>query len=55
MDIAIRPFRTVVEGVVFGLVTEAHGVDEDGEHDWAAELHPDRLEFSAPWDGAYDT
>lgn len=48
-DIAIRPFRITVDGVLFGLLT---GVDE-GEA-WA-ELYPDRLGFSEPWDGTYDT
>ncbi|MCX4804428.1 hypothetical protein ACFWWM_16865 [Streptomyces sp. NPDC058682] len=53
-DIAIQPFRLTVDGVVFGLITECRADDEDGEHDWA-ELHPDRLGFSAPWNGEYDT
>ncbi|MFJ8010932.1 hypothetical protein [Streptomyces sp. NPDC096339] len=53
-DIAIRPFQLTVDGVVFGLVTECHAEDEEGEHDWA-ELYPDRLGFSAPWNGEYDT
>ncbi|MFF4010686.1 hypothetical protein [Streptomyces sp. NPDC001717] len=53
-DIAIRPFRITVDGVLFGLVTECHGEEEDGEEDWA-ELYPDQLGFSAPWDGTYDT
>lgn len=53
-DIAIRPFQVTVDGVVFGLITECHAEDEDGEHDWA-ELYPDRLGFSAPRNGAYDT
>ncbi|WP_445270320.1 hypothetical protein [Streptomyces sp. DSM 41634] len=53
-DIAIKPFQLTVDGVVFGLITECHAEDEDGEHDWA-ELHPDRLGFSAPWNGEYDT
>lgn len=48
-DIAIRPFQLTVDGVRFGLVT---GVDE-GEA-WA-ELYPDGLGFSEPWDGTYDT
>lgn len=47
-DIAIRPFQLTVDGVRFGLVT---GVDE-GEA-WA-ELYPDGLGFSEPWDGTYD-
>ncbi|WP_405717361.1 hypothetical protein [Streptomyces sp. NBC_00046] len=54
-DIAIRPFRLTVDGVLFGLVVE-HRDDEDsdGEDDWA-ELYPDQLGFYAPWDGQYDT
>ncbi|MER7599590.1 hypothetical protein ABT398_37340, partial [Streptomyces hydrogenans] len=28
--------------------------DGEGDDDWA-ELYPDRLGFSAPWDGRYDT
>lgn len=48
-DIAIRPFSAEYLGVNFGLVVEdGHGTD------WA-ELYPDRLGFSAPWDGQYDT
>lgn len=53
-DIAVRPFQLTVDGVLFGLVTECHAEDEDGEEDWA-ELYPDRLGFSAPWDGTYST
>ncbi|MFG2697152.1 hypothetical protein [Kitasatospora sp. NPDC048407] len=53
-DIAIRPFRVTVDGVLFGLVTECHADDADGEEDWA-ELYPDGLGFSAPWNGGYDT
>ncbi|WP_326768391.1 hypothetical protein OG978_31230 [Streptomyces sp. NBC_01591] len=56
-DIAIRPFRLTVDGVLFGLVVERHDDgDESGEDedDWA-ELYPDRLGFYAPWDGQYDT
>jgi formate hydrogenlyase regulatory protein HycA len=53
-DIAIQPFRLIVDGVVFGLITECHAEDEDGEDDWA-ELYPDRLGFSAPWNGEYDS
>lgn len=51
-DIAIRPFRLTVDGVLFGLLTERHA--EDGDVDWA-ELRPDGLGFSAPWNGEYDT
>lgn len=53
-DIAIRPFRLTVDGVLFGLVTECPAEDQDGEED-RAELYPDGLSFSAPWDGRYDT
>ncbi|KAB1984228.1 hypothetical protein [Streptomyces triticiradicis] len=53
-DIAVQPFQLTFDGVVFGLITECHAEDEDGEHDWA-ELYPDRLGFSAPWNGEYDT
>ncbi|MFE9103737.1 hypothetical protein [Actinomadura geliboluensis] len=52
-DIGIRPFRVTADGVVFGLVIEQHGEDEN-EDDWA-ELYPDSLGFSAPWDGEYST
>jgi hypothetical protein len=48
-DIAIRPFRLEVDGVVFGLVV---GGDEESE--WAT-LEPDDLLFSVPWDGSYST
>ena len=48
-DIAIRPFRLTVDGVLFGLVPR----EDEGEA-WA-ELYPDRLGFSEPWDGTYDT
>ncbi|MEU9317799.1 hypothetical protein [Streptomyces sp. NPDC048295] len=62
-DIAIRPFRLMVDDVLFGLVVERHDGGEDGhendevdehEDEWA-ELHPDGLGFYAPWDGQYDT
>lgn len=52
-DIAIRPFQVIVDGVTFGLIIERHEEGE-GEDDWA-ELYPDRLGFSAPWDGRYGT
>ncbi|MEU3653694.1 hypothetical protein AB0E67_12855 [Streptomyces sp. NPDC032161] len=52
-DIAVRPFRLTVDGVLFGLVTERHEAG-DGEHD-RAELLPDGLGFGASWDGLYDT
>jgi formate hydrogenlyase regulatory protein HycA len=53
-NIAIRPFRLTVGGVLFGLVTECHDDDGDGEDDWA-ELYPDGLGFTSPWNGEYDT
>ncbi|WP_282692631.1 hypothetical protein [Streptomyces sp. CC208A] len=52
-DIAVAPFAVRFEGALFGLVVEDHG--EDGETEEWAELHPDGLGFSAPWDGEYDT
>jgi hypothetical protein len=52
-DIAIRPFRLNVDGVIFGLIV--HGEHED-EDDWArVQLLPDGLVFHEPWDGRYDT
>jgi hypothetical protein len=48
-DIAIRPFRLEVDGLVFGLV-----VGGDEEYAWAT-LEPDDLFFSMPWDGSYST
>jgi formate hydrogenlyase regulatory protein HycA len=48
-DIAVRPFRRVLDGVLFGLLVES---EEEGD-EWA-ELHPDRLGFGPPWDGAHD-
>ncbi|MCX5380303.1 hypothetical protein [Streptomyces sp. NBC_00091] len=54
-DIAIRPFRLTADGVLFGLVTECRAEDgEEDEEDWA-ELHPEGLGFSAPWNGECDT
>lgn len=52
-DIKIRPFQVVHDDVLFGLIVERHGEDED-EGDWA-ELYPDRLGFHEPWNGGYDT
>ncbi|MEU8803868.1 hypothetical protein [Spirillospora sp. NPDC048819] len=52
-DIGIRPFQLTVDDVLFGLVIEQHGENED-EDDWA-ELYPDRLGFCPPWDGEYST
>ncbi|MDP9793483.1 formate hydrogenlyase regulatory protein HycA [Catenuloplanes nepalensis] len=45
-DIAVQPFRFEHDGVVFALVDESdeHGVP------WA-ELYPDRLGFTEPWNG----
>ncbi|MEV0893805.1 hypothetical protein [Promicromonospora sp. NPDC050262] len=52
-DIAIRPFQVEFDQVSFGLVIEQHG-DDETEDNWA-ELYPDQLGFSEPWDGIYDT
>ena len=49
-DIAIRPFTLTHDGVTFGLIDES-GPDRGS---WA-ELYPDRLGFSDPWDGTYST
>ena len=49
-DIAIRPFTVTHDGVTFGLIDES-GSDR---RDWA-ELYPDRLGFTDPWDGTYST
>ncbi|GAA3526571.1 hypothetical protein GCM10022419_001590 [Nonomuraea rosea] len=48
-DIAIRPFRHLHDGVVFGLVIETF---EGEDH---AEFYPNRIGFYDPWDGSYDT
>ncbi len=55
-DIKIRPFEFTYDGIRFGLILESHGEysAEAEELDWA-ELYPDRLGFSAPWDGSYAT
>ncbi|MFE7531711.1 hypothetical protein ACFU7Y_39320 [Kitasatospora sp. NPDC057542] len=55
-DIKIAPFAEHCEGVLFGLVLECHGEYAEGEEqdDWA-EFYPNRLGFSAPWDGSCDT
>ncbi|MFF8805716.1 hypothetical protein [Streptomyces omiyaensis] len=50
-SIAVAPFAVRYEGTPFGLVVDAH---EGGPREWA-ELHPDGLGFSAPWDGTHDT
>ncbi|MEU3219117.1 hypothetical protein [Streptomyces sp. NPDC006971] len=52
-DIAVRPFRPLVDGVLSGPVTERHEAG-DGEDD-RAELLPEGLGFGASWDGPYDT
>lgn len=49
-DIAIRPFREHHDGVTFGLID----VSGSRRGDWA-ELYPDRLGFTEPWDGSYST
>ncbi|MER7419771.1 hypothetical protein ABT346_23830 [Micromonospora peucetia] len=54
-DIAVQLFQTRQEGTLFGLVDESGDRASDGSHvDWV-ELYPDRLGFSEPWDGLYDT
>jgi hypothetical protein len=50
-NIKIKPFQAEFQGVLFGLVDESE--ERDGEP-WF-ELYPDRLGFSEPWHGAYDT
>jgi formate hydrogenlyase regulatory protein HycA len=54
--IAVAPFSVTHENVLFGLVVESQGEYPEGEEqdDWA-ELYPDGLGFSSPWDGLYDT
>ncbi len=52
-DIAVRPFQVEFDQVSFGLMIEQHGEDET-EDNWV-ELYPDRLGFSEPWNGIYDT
>ena len=49
-DIAIRPFTLTHDGVTFGLIDES-----DTDRGSWAELYPDRLGFSDPWDGTYST
>lgn len=49
-DIAICPFSLAYDGVTFGLIDES----SPGRGSWA-ELYPDRLGFSDPWDGTYST
>ncbi|MFC5005451.1 hypothetical protein ACFPIJ_47430 [Dactylosporangium cerinum] len=49
-DIAIQPFSLAYDGVRFGLIDESSA----DRGDWA-ELYPDRLGFTHPWNGAYST
>jgi hypothetical protein len=49
-DIAIKPFTVTYDGVTFGLINES--APDRGS--WA-ELYPDRLGFTDPWDGTYST
>jgi formate hydrogenlyase regulatory protein HycA len=49
-DIAIRPFRVDLDGIVFGLIEET----EPERGPWF-ELHPDGYGFAPPWDGTYST
>jgi formate hydrogenlyase regulatory protein HycA len=47
-DIEVKPFQTVIDGVVFGLVP-------DEEHE-TVELEPSStISFQEPWDGEYYT
>ena len=48
-DIAIRPFRLDVQGIVFGLIDES--ARNEGE---TFVLYPGGLTFQAPWYGTYD-
>lgn len=45
-DIAIRPLDVTCDGVTFGLIDES-GPDRSSR----AELYPDGMGFSDPWDG----
>lgn len=49
-DIAIRPFRVDLDGIVFGLINES--APDRGP--WA-ELYPDGFGFAPPWNGEYST
>lgn len=49
-DIAIRPFTVTYDGVTFGLIDES----APDRGNWA-ELYPDRLGFTDPWDGTCST
>ncbi|WP_151998165.1 MULTISPECIES: hypothetical protein [unclassified Imperialibacter] len=47
-DIAVKPFKTIIDGVEFGLIP-----DDETE---SIELQPSStIAFSEPWDGEYDT
>lgn len=47
-DIEVKPFQTVIDGVVFGLVPNE-------EHE-TVDLEPSStISFQAPWDGEYYT
>ncbi|GAB7046190.1 hypothetical protein [Catenuloplanes indicus] len=49
-NIAVRPFRFEHDGVLFALVDES----DERRGPWA-ELYPDRLGFTEPWNGTYTT
>jgi hypothetical protein len=49
-DIAIRPFTLTYDGVTFGPIDES----APSRGNWA-EMYPDGLGFSDPWDGTYST
>jgi formate hydrogenlyase regulatory protein HycA len=54
-NIAVQLFETRKDGILFGLIDESGDRAGDGSHtDWV-ELYPDRLGFTEPWDGDYDT
>lgn len=47
-DIKVKPFQTVIDGIVFGLVPN--------KEYQSVELQPSStISFHAPWDGEYDT
>jgi formate hydrogenlyase regulatory protein HycA len=47
-DIAVKPFQSIIDGVVFGLIPQ-----EEYE---TVELEPgSTISFQEPWDGEYDT
>ncbi len=50
IDIEVKPFQTIIDGIVFGLVPN---IDEDHE---SVDLEPSStISFHEPWDGEYDT